>query len=113
MERLGINKSELKRVVQNYNGLTNKEKLAVNEKIDKAWLTAVGKFYDVCLADKELTECEEMCRKYDKITSFNLEEEFEVYSHTVNEFDPEAAEDIYVFDPKLLDRAKYTAEHID
>ena len=113
MEKINVNLNEIKRVIKNYNSLSDKEKKIVDEKINSAWHKVVDKFFEVCQKDQELNRCIDACDEYNDVIFFNLEDEFSSYAYTVNEFDPEFSEDIYEFDPKKLDDAKHTAQNID
>ena len=113
MEKININLNEVKRVIKNYNSLSEQEKKVVNEKISNAWFKVADKFFDACQKDEELNKCIDACDHYNTVVNFDFNDEFSTYAYTVNDFDPEFAEDVYEFDPKNLEEERHTAKNIN
>ena len=102
---------ELKEVIFNYNSLPEKEKKEVDGKIGKLWHRVFDEYATLCEQDKELVAALTEIDRYEDVLSYDFSEEFTVYSHTINDFDPEAAEDIYKYSNERYREEKETAEN--
>ena len=109
MEKEVLN--ELKEVIFNYNSLPEKEKKIVEGKIGSIWHKVFDDYATLCEQDKELGAAITEIKKYESVLDYDFSDEFTVYSHTVNEFDPECAEDIYKYSNQRYLEEKETAEN--
>lgn len=108
-----MDKEKLKKLINNYNGLDKEEQEEINMHIDTAWDKVFEAYMTACEQDSELCDAYDQLKKIKEILSFDLSEHFTVYSHTINEFDPEARENVYVFSPKRFQESKNIAENLD
>lgn len=111
MVNVDINKT--KKVMLNYNSLLGEDKKLVDEKISTLWNDVYNSFMEECMNDKELVELHDKLAELSRILKYDITESFETYAYTENEFDPEFAEDVYVYDEKYFNESKYLAENWD
>lgn len=103
--------SELKEVIFNYNSLPEKEKKIVDGKIASIWYKVYDEYATLCEQDKELGAAITEIDRIEDILAYDFSDEFTVYSHTINDFDPECAEDIYKYSNERYNTEKETAEN--
>ena len=108
-----MNKEKILKLINNYNGLEKEEKIKIDRHIDGVRSKMHDEYVFACEQDTELCAAYDELKKIKKILSFSLDNEFTEYSYTINESDPEAAEDIYEFSQKRFERSKEIAENLD
>ena len=103
--------SKVKEVIFNYNSLPDNEKKIVDGKISTIWYGVFDEYATLCEQDKELRDAIHEIDRIERILEYDFSEEFTVYSHTINEFDLECAEDIYKYSNERYREEKETAEN--
>lgn len=96
-----------------YLAYTPEQRQLEDERIELNWNAVYHEFMELCEKDEELAKVFDELKEIEKIISFDMREEFNVYSHTVNEFDPECSEDIYVFSITKFKEARALSENWD
>lgn len=103
----------LKSEYASYLAMTPEQRKLEDERIRHAWMNVYGDYMTFCEQDEELAKLYDELKAIEKIINFDIREHFTVYSHTENEFDPEMAEDIYVYSPAKFHEAKILSENWD
>lgn len=102
---------KVKEVIFNYNSLPESEKKIVDGKIGSIWHGVFDEYATLCEQDEELRTTLIEIDRIERILDYDFSEEFTVYSHTINEFDYECAEDIYKYSNERYREEKETAEN--
>ena len=94
-----------------YLAMDEKQRKEEDKIIEAKWNEVVNRYYELCDNDEVFGELFDKVKELREILSFNIRDCFQVYSHTVNDFDPEASEDIYVYSEEKFQEAKYIHEN--
>lgn len=106
-----VNMKKVKEIIDNYNCLPDTEKKIVDGKISNIWYKVYHEYAALCDKDEELGAAISEIERIEDILAFDFSDQFTVYSHTVNDFDYECAEDIYVYSNERYREEKETAEN--
>lgn len=102
-----VNYDKVREMMTFYNNLSERERIAINNKISSVWMDVIYEdFAKRCNADVELNNAYDELKKIERILSFELSDHFRKYVKTINECDPEFADDIYEYSPEQYQYAK-------
>ena len=102
---------KLKIDIDNYNMQSLEEQEIINNKTELVWFKIFHEYKNLCEQDSKLIDAINEINRINNILAYDFSEEFEIYSHTINAFDPEFSERIYKYSAEKYNLEKETAEN--
>lgn len=94
-----------------YSALKKDDRRKIDWKIRDIWEIMGKEYQKICSQDKELCQAYDEIKRIEKILHYDFKSNFEVYSHTENEFDPECAQRVYEYSEEKYIKCKFIAEN--